>query len=66
MKTMTSFICLVAVCLVLVYVGEKNLFFSNYPLFLAIFAALSLLITLISFWVTVGTSLQDKTEQNDN
>ncbi|AJY49983.1 hypothetical protein [Halomonas sp. KO116] len=65
MKTTASICCLAAVLLVLSYIGERSLFFSNYPMFVTVFAALALLISAMATWVGASGSAGDKTESND-
>ena len=66
MKTIAPALCLAFVCSALIYIGERSLFFSNYFLFVTIFAALALLVTVIAFWVRGPASSDEKTEQDDN
>ena len=56
MKTTVSIFCLAAVLLVLLYIGERSLFFSNYLMFVTIFTALALLVSVTATWVGAAKS----------
>ncbi len=65
MKTMASILCLALVCLVLFHIGKRSLFFSDYPMFVAILAALSLLVSVTTVWVRGGGAWDAGTESDD-
>lgn len=65
MKTIASTLCIIIVCLVLFHIGERSLFFSDYPMFVAIFATLSLLVSMTTVWVRAAGTSDSGTEIDD-
>ncbi|WP_420415681.1 hypothetical protein [Marinovum algicola] len=62
MKTLASILCLTFVCVTLFHVGERSLFFSDYPMFVAIFAALALLVSVTAIWVGATGASDDEAD----